>query len=246
MNARPLFGALAGLVLAGTFGCSSAKPPPASLECELDEDCTEGTVCDPFTARCVSGDQLPPRAHLGFDIRERSAGTTLFRAEVLGCDLEVRPSDLGFSALSIERLDVLPGSSVVRAQHQQPHRSRRPPGRRDDHRGDRAFAGRTRGPAAQSHRAPGRPGIPRRRDAGAGSRPLAPVPHVRPAAATEPRRLDRPPGLAGPAAGRGRTRAAAPFARARVPDGRGPRHLRARRRRRRGAAAVHARHRLLR
>lgn len=103
MTGRLLCGALAGLVLA----CSSAKPPPPSLECELDEDCVEGTVCDPFTARCVSGDQLPPRAHLSFDIRERSAGTTLFRAEVQGCDIEVQPSDEGFRALAISRTDVL-------------------------------------------------------------------------------------------------------------------------------------------
>lgn len=103
MTWRRLCVAVSGLLL----GCSSAKPPPPSLECELDEDCVEGTVCDPFTARCVSGDQLPPRAHLSFDIRERSAGTTLFRAEVEGCDLEVQPSDEGFRALAISRTDVL-------------------------------------------------------------------------------------------------------------------------------------------
>ena len=99
---------LSAVVLASVgLACSSVKPPPASLECELDEDCSEGTICDPFTARCVSGDQLPPRAHLSFDIRERSAGNTLFRAEVQGCDLEVQPGDDGFRALGVSRTDVL-------------------------------------------------------------------------------------------------------------------------------------------
>ena len=95
---------LAGWVgLAGATACSSAKPPDVSPNCEVDEDCAEGTVCNPFTARCVSGDQLPPRGHLSFDIRERSAGQVLFRAEVRGCDFEVQPSDTGFRALSVSR-----------------------------------------------------------------------------------------------------------------------------------------------
>lgn len=86
--------------------CSTRAPPANSQECEVDEDCALGTICDPFTTRCVTGDELPPRAHLAFDIRERAAGETLFRAELRGCDQEINAGDEEFSQLELSRAQV--------------------------------------------------------------------------------------------------------------------------------------------
>lgn len=106
-RALPLPWSLALLLAA----CSTRAAPMPSQDCEVDDDCAEG-VCDPFSARCVSGDERPPRANLAFDIRETSSGETLFRAEVFGCDRSVTASQDGLSELEFSRSETAQSFSL--------------------------------------------------------------------------------------------------------------------------------------
>ncbi|NVB41693.1 hypothetical protein G6O69_27905 [Pseudenhygromyxa sp. WMMC2535] len=84
-----LLAALAGAQL----GCSTVDRDPTA-ECQDDADCGTGAVCSVEQGICVP-EELPPRAALGFDIREGDA-----RIELLGCDPEVG-TELGSSELRI-------------------------------------------------------------------------------------------------------------------------------------------------
>ncbi|MEM7157514.1 MAG: hypothetical protein AAF799_32035 [Myxococcota bacterium] len=84
------------------LGCSSAAEPPVTEECKADTDCTEGFVCAVDQGRCLPGNEAAPRAHLGFDIRERAAGQIRFRVEVDGCDCLVQEAQ-NIRELSLSR-----------------------------------------------------------------------------------------------------------------------------------------------
>lgn len=85
-----------GLLLLGV-ACSSLADISDAEEC-TETSCGTGFVC--HQGQCVSNDEAAPRAHLGFDIRERAAGTIRFRVEVDGCDCTIEES---FRELSLRR-----------------------------------------------------------------------------------------------------------------------------------------------
>lgn len=83
-------------------GCSTLAEPPPSEECKSDSDCVEGYVCALDQGRCLPGNEAAPRAHLGFDIRERAASEVRFRVEVDGCDCAVQEAE-NIRELSLRR-----------------------------------------------------------------------------------------------------------------------------------------------
>lgn len=89
----------AGLLLSA---CSSAAVLPAEQECRSDDDCPSGFVCATDQGACLPGNEAAPRAHLGFDIRERIAGVTRFRVEIDGCDCLVGEAE-NIRELSLRR-----------------------------------------------------------------------------------------------------------------------------------------------
>jgi hypothetical protein len=78
-----------GTVAGGTVACSTLADTPAAEECRSDADCVATFVCAVDQGRCLPGNEAAPRAHLGFDIRERAASTIRFRVEVDGCDCTI-------------------------------------------------------------------------------------------------------------------------------------------------------------
>lgn len=80
-------GVLVGLCAA--LACSTLADTPEPEECRTDEECADGLVCAVDQGRCLPGNEAAPRAHLGFEIRERVAGEVRFRVEVDGCDCTV-------------------------------------------------------------------------------------------------------------------------------------------------------------
>jgi hypothetical protein len=74
---------MAAALLVG--GCSTVadEPPP---ECEENQDCGEGLICSIAQGSICVPEVQPPRANLGFDIRENFDE---FRIELHGCDPEV-------------------------------------------------------------------------------------------------------------------------------------------------------------
>lgn len=95
-----------GAALVALAGCSTLSEQVPQEECASDEDCADGTVCDPVQLRCVDATEAPPRANLAFDLTEREAGEELFRAELVGCDFEVQPSGEGLRELKVTRREV--------------------------------------------------------------------------------------------------------------------------------------------
>ena len=100
-RARPRQWTLPVALLLAT-ACSSAAETPVTEECKADTDCTEGFVCAVDQGRCLPGNEAAPRAHLGFDIRERAAGQIRFRVEVDGCDCLVQ-EEQNIRELSLSR-----------------------------------------------------------------------------------------------------------------------------------------------
>jgi len=90
--------ALGALALA----CSTLADTPDPEECRSDADCAVGQVCAVDQGRCLPGTEAAPRAHIGFDIRERAAGVLLFRVEVDGCDCIVEEEE-NIRELSVRR-----------------------------------------------------------------------------------------------------------------------------------------------
>ncbi|MEX1369098.1 MAG: hypothetical protein AB1Z98_38580 [Nannocystaceae bacterium] len=88
--------------LLALLGCSSAAEPPATEECKADAECPEGFVCAIDQGRCLPGNEAAPRAHLGFDVRERAAGEIRFRVEVDGCDCAIEEAE-NIRELSLRR-----------------------------------------------------------------------------------------------------------------------------------------------
>lgn len=89
MSARTR-GTRAMLLLAlGAGSCSTLADTLAPEECRSDAECPEGEVCAVDQGRCLPGNEAAPRAHLGFDIREKAAAKVLFRVEVDGCDCTI-------------------------------------------------------------------------------------------------------------------------------------------------------------
>lgn len=94
-------GTLGWLALAAT-ACSTLADTPDPEECRSDDDCAEGYVCAVDQGRCLPGNEAAPRAHLGFDIRERVASTILFRVEADGCDCTIEEEE-NIRELSLRR-----------------------------------------------------------------------------------------------------------------------------------------------
>jgi hypothetical protein len=81
--------ALGGAALA----CSTLADTPDPEECRSDADCIYGDVCAVDQGRCLPGNEAAPRAHLGFDVRERPGGAIRFRVEIDGCDCTVEEAE---------------------------------------------------------------------------------------------------------------------------------------------------------
>lgn len=92
---------LGGLALA-VMACSTLADTPDPEECRSDDDCPTGQVCAVDQGRCLPGNEAAPRAHLGFDIRERVASTILFRVEADGCDCTIEEEE-NIRELSLRR-----------------------------------------------------------------------------------------------------------------------------------------------
>jgi len=90
-------GPLSLVLLLAAAGCSTREQPSTAMEC-TELSCGEGFVC--HLGRCLSNDEAAPRAHLGFDVRERVGNSIRFRAEVDGCDCTVQES---FRELALRR-----------------------------------------------------------------------------------------------------------------------------------------------
>ena len=99
MRARWALPCAAGLV---GLACSTLADTPDPEECRNDGDCAEGQVCAVDQGRCLPGTEAAPRAHIGFDIRERAAGQVRFRVEVDGCDCTVEEEE-NIRELSVRR-----------------------------------------------------------------------------------------------------------------------------------------------
>jgi hypothetical protein len=80
-------------LVAATIACSTIAATPDPEECRSDDDCATGFVCAADQGRCLPGNEAAPRAHLGFDIRERVAGNLRFRVEVAGCDCTIEEEE---------------------------------------------------------------------------------------------------------------------------------------------------------
>lgn len=86
--------------------CSTIDDTPEREECRSDAECAEGFVCAVDQGRCLPGNEAAPRAHLGFDIRERAAAVVLFRVEVDGCDCTVE-EEANIRELALRRSHVI-------------------------------------------------------------------------------------------------------------------------------------------
>lgn len=91
-----------GLVTLAAAACSTLADTPDPEECRSDDDCAGGDVCAVDQGRCLPGTEAAPRAHLGFDIRERVASTILFRVEADGCDCTIEEEE-NIRELSLRR-----------------------------------------------------------------------------------------------------------------------------------------------
>lgn len=80
-------------LLAAALACSTLADTPDPEECRSDDDCSTGSVCAVDQGRCLPGNEAAPRAHLGFDIRERVAGEVFFRVEVDACDCTIEEEE---------------------------------------------------------------------------------------------------------------------------------------------------------
>lgn len=111
---RPrLCSTFAGLALLAAGGlslssCSTVDFGPID-ECKEDADCGAGSVCSVAQGNICVPEQLPPRAVLGFDIREGAV-----RVELAGCDPEVE-TELGGSELLVQRRDDIVEDYSLRA-----------------------------------------------------------------------------------------------------------------------------------
>jgi hypothetical protein len=101
---RCWLGLAVGLAWSSLAACSNVDRGPVD-ECRDDIDCGTGSVCSLLAQGnvCVP-EELPPRAALGFDIREGD-----LRLELTGCDPEVS-RELGGSELRVQRR-----SSLIRS-----------------------------------------------------------------------------------------------------------------------------------
>ncbi len=87
------------------MACSTLADTPDPEECSSDAECFDGFVCAVDQGRCLPGNEAAPRAHLGFDIRERAAGGIVFRVEVDGCDCTIREEE-NIRELAVRRSEV--------------------------------------------------------------------------------------------------------------------------------------------
>lgn len=87
---------------AAALACSTLADTPDPEECRSDADCADSYVCAVDQGRCLPGNEAAPRAHLGFDIRERTGGAIPYRVEISGCDCTVEEEE-NIRELSLHR-----------------------------------------------------------------------------------------------------------------------------------------------